>query len=152
LLGRLDAKDWHRPTVAGTWRVRDIAAHILDGCLRRLSFHRDRLPPPPPDRPFDNERDFVEFINELNRSWVTVAARLSPRVLTDLLSQTVTALADFVEQIPLDSPGRFPVSWAGEDWLSPAWFDIGRDFTELWHHQAQVRLAVEAEPMHDPRH
>jgi uncharacterized protein (TIGR03083 family) len=152
LLGRIDAEDWLRPTAAGTWRVRDVAAHILDGCLRRLSFHRDGLPPPPPDRPFANERDFVEFINELNRSWVSVATRFSPRVLTELLSQTVSALADFVEVIPLDGPGLFPVSWAGEDQPSPAWFDIGRDFTELWHHQAQVRLALQAEPVRDPRH
>jgi uncharacterized protein (TIGR03083 family) len=152
LLSRLSPDDWLRPTVAGTWRVRDVVAHILDGCLRRLSFHRDGLPPPRPRLPITAEHDFVEFINELNRNWIGAATRLSPRVLTDLLSQTVLRLADFVEDIPLDSPGLFPVSWAGDEQPSPAWFDVGRDFTELWHHQAQVRLAVHAEPSRDPRY
>ena len=36
----------------------------------------------------------------------------------------------------------FPVSWAGEQ-ESANWFDIAREFTERWHHQQQIRLAVE---------
>jgi hypothetical protein len=43
----------------------------------------------------------------------------------------------------------FPVSWAGEA-ASTAWFDLAREFTEVWHHQAQVREAVGA-PAADPR-
>src|SRR5258708_8624968 len=36
----------------------------------------------------------------------------------------------------------FPVSWAGEE--EPAtWFDTAREFTERWHHQQQIRLAVD---------
>jgi hypothetical protein len=61
-----------------------------------------------------------------------------------------TALADFVESLPDDAPALFPVSWAGED-ESEGWFDIGREFTELWHHQAQVRDAVGAPPLTHPR-
>ena len=30
LLRALDPADWERPTVAGAWRVRDVAAHLLD--------------------------------------------------------------------------------------------------------------------------
>ncbi len=37
LLSGLSAADWERPTVAGTWRVRDVAAHLLDTDLRRIS-------------------------------------------------------------------------------------------------------------------
>src|SRR4051794_38940021 len=33
LLRGLAAADWERPTVVGAWRVRDIAAHLLDGDL-----------------------------------------------------------------------------------------------------------------------
>src|SRR5688572_13837880 len=40
---------------------------------------------------------------------------------------------------------------AGEDQPSPGWFDVGRDFIELWHHRTQVRLALHAEPSRDPR-
>jgi hypothetical protein len=35
----------------------------------------------------------------------------------------------------------FPVSRAGED-QSANWFDTAREFTERWHHQQQIRLAV----------
>jgi uncharacterized protein (TIGR03083 family) len=152
LLRGLDAEDWLRPTLAPAWRVRDVAAHVLDGILRRLSFHRDRHPPPTPSRPIATDRAFVEFINDLNQRWVDVSVRLSPRILTDLLSLATTALADFVEQTPLESPGLFPVSWAGEERPSAAWLDIGRDFTELWHHQAQIRLATRNDASPDPRY
>jgi len=33
------------------------------------------------------------------------------------------------------------VSWAGEE-ESANWFDTAREFTERWHHQQQIRLAV----------
>jgi hypothetical protein len=41
LLRALESGDWERPTVAGAWRVRDVAAHLLDGDLRKLAAHRD---------------------------------------------------------------------------------------------------------------
>jgi uncharacterized protein (TIGR03083 family) len=148
LLRSLPPEDWNRPTVAGTWRVRDVVAHMLDTALRRLSFHRDGLTVAP--RTFEGERDLVAFINELNASWVSVAAeRLSPRVLTDLYAAVSPQLADFMESLPLDAPARIPVSWAGEQ-ASVNWLDIGREFTEIWHHGAQVRRAVGAAPFRDP--
>jgi hypothetical protein len=47
LLRGLAQEDWSRPTVAGAWTVKDVAAHLLDVQLRRLSAQRDgaRLPP-----------------------------------------------------------------------------------------------------------
>ena len=117
--------------------------------MRRLSFDRDRLPPPAPRRPISGERDFVAFINELNREWVEAARRLSPRVLTDLHASVSLDLAAFFEQAPLDAPALFGVSWAGES-ESKAWFDIGREFTEQWHHQAQIRDAVGAPAASNP--
>src|SRR5262245_18915544 len=81
VLRQLAPGDWQRSTVAGAWRVRDVLAHLLDTTLRRLSFQRDLLVPPPPSRPIASERDFVAFINGLNASWVEAAQRLSPRVL-----------------------------------------------------------------------
>ena len=149
LLERLDASDWDRPTVAGTWLVRDVVAHLLDTTMRRLSFHRDRHQPPAPERPPSNEREFVEFINTLNRQWVVLARRMSPRVLTELYARTSEELADFVESLPLDADALFPVSWAGEH-ASAGWFDIGREFTEQYHHQMQIRDAVGAAPLGNP--
>jgi uncharacterized protein (TIGR03083 family) len=151
LLRTLAPADWERSTLAGSWTVRDVVAHLLDGALRRLSFHRDRLPPPVPDSPIVSDRDFVEFINRLNAEWVRTARRFSPRVLTDLYARSASELADFFESLPMDTPALFPVSWAGEA-HSAGWFDIGREFTEVWHHQQQIRLAVGAASLSDPRY
>jgi uncharacterized protein (TIGR03083 family) len=151
LLRRLPADAWQRPTIAGSWVVRDIVAHLVDLTFRRLSFHRDRMPPPPPRRPIESEHDFVDFINGLNRDFVEATHRFSPHVLTDLFEKASTELADFFEQLPVDAPALFPVSWAGEQ-TSEGWFDVGREFTELWHHQAQIRLAVGVPSLAAPRY
>jgi len=150
LLRHLPTEAWDRPTSAGAWLVRDVVAHLLDSTLRRLAFHRDGMTPPPPSRPITSEHDFVSFINDLNAQWVTAAKRLSPRVLTDLYDRASGDAAGWFEALPLDAPALFAVSWAGED-ASAGWFDIGREFTELWHHQAQIRLAVDAPQLEDPR-
>ncbi|HVL66328.1 MAG TPA: maleylpyruvate isomerase family mycothiol-dependent enzyme [Vicinamibacterales bacterium] len=151
LLRGLGPDDWHRLTIAGTWTVRDVVAHLVDLSFRRLSFHRDRMVPPPPPRPITSEREFVDFINGLNAEWIGAMRRLSPRVLTDLFEKASADLADWFEALPLDAPALFGVSWAGEQ-TSEGWFDVGREFTELWHHQEQIRLAVGAPPLEDPRH
>ena len=151
LLRGLDAGHWQHPTIAGTWTVRDIVAHLVDLTFRRLSFHRDRMTPPPPSSPIRSERDFVDFINGLNAQWVDVTQRFSPRVLTDLFEKASADLADWFEALPLEAPALFGVSWAGEQ-ESEGWFDVAREFTELWHHQQQIRLAVGAPPLPDPRY
>jgi hypothetical protein len=149
LLRGLPAEAFDLPTVAGTWRVRDVVAHLVDVGLRRLSFHRDGHQPPAPAQPPRTEREFVAFINGLNAHWVEAARRISPRLLTDLYEFTGAALADFAESFPDRGTALFPVSWAGEG-KSEGWFDLGREFTEHWHHQAQVRAAVAASPLRDP--
>jgi uncharacterized protein (TIGR03083 family) len=149
ILRRLPRDAWDRPTAAGTWTVRDVLAHLVDGTMRRLSFHRDGVTPPPPPRPITRERDFVAFINELNREWVVLARRFSPRLLTGLYASASLDLATFFEDLPLEAPALFGVSWAGEV-ESRAWFDIGREFTEHWHHQAQIREAAGEPPPSNP--
>ena len=151
VLRGLAPADWDRATLAGTWTVRDVTAHVIDVTLRRLSFGRDRMAPPPPPFPIQNERDFVRFINGLNHEWVSATSRYSPRVLTDLFELASTQLADYVEAQSLDELALFGVSWAGE-MNSEGWFDIAREFTELWHHQMQIRLAVGAPVLEDSRY
>jgi uncharacterized protein (TIGR03083 family) len=148
LLRALGRDDWERSTMAGTWRVRDVVAHLLDTALRRISFHRDGLIPPPAAGPATVGRDLVRFIDTLNATWIRAAGRLSPRVLTDLYARASTELADFVETLNPDAPAVFPVSWAGET-HSLQWLDIGREFTEVWHHGSQIRDAVGAGPFLD---
>lgn len=148
LLRGLQPDDWKRPTLAGTWRVRHVAAHLCDTALRRLSLHRDRRMPPPGPRG-TSERDLTLFINDLNATWIHAAERFSPRVLTDLYAHASEELAAFIETLdPLDT-ALLPVSWAG-DTVSPQWLDIGREFTEIWHHGSQIRDAVGAGPFRDP--
>ena len=83
LLRGLDSADWARQTIAPAWRVRDVAAHLLDGALRRLSFDRDKhsLRSAPPS----SFEEVVRLINGLNASGVSYADRLSPRMLIELL-------------------------------------------------------------------
>jgi hypothetical protein len=50
-----------------------------------------------------------------------------------------------MEGLSLDDPTFLPVSRAGEDG-NHAWLDIGREFTEQWHDQMQIRDAVGAPP------
>jgi hypothetical protein len=148
LLRMLPDEAWTRRTVAGTWRVRDVVAHLLDGTIRRLGFHRDGHPPPAPSHSVTSERELAVFLNRLNAEWITATQRISPRLLTDLFDETSARWAIHVEHLPLDGRAPFPVSWAGDaDYASDAWFDLGREFTELVHHQAQIRDAVGAAPL-----
>jgi uncharacterized protein (TIGR03083 family) len=151
LLRGLTPADWERPTVVEAWVVRDIVAHLVDVTFRRLSFHRDGLRPPAPIVPINSDRDLVGFINGLNAQWIATAKRFSPRVLTDLLQRASTDAADWFEELSLDAPALFGVSWAGER-TSEGWFDIGREFTELWHHQEQIRMALGVLSLADSRY
>jgi uncharacterized protein (TIGR03083 family) len=141
LLGSLEDADWQRPTLAGAWRVRDVAAHLLDGDLRKLSFHRDGHPPPAPTVAITGERELTAYIDQLNAGWVEVARRLSPRLLTRLLAVSGPEVAAFVESLDPQAKALFPVAWAGED-ASLNWMDTGREYTERWHHQQQIREAT----------
>lgn len=149
LLRSLDAGDWDRPAV-GTWRVRDVAAHLLDSALRRLSLDRDRHRPPPPDHDISAYRGLVDFLNQLNATWVDAASRLSPRVITDLLEFVDPQVADYFESLDPEAPAAFAVDWAGES-ESRVWMDVAREFTERWHHQQQIREAVGAPGLDEPR-
>jgi uncharacterized protein (TIGR03083 family) len=148
LLRGLSLEAWERPTLAGDWKVRDVAAHLLDGDLRRLSAERDRHRPAP-DRDISSEANLVAFLNDLNADWVRASRRLSPRVLGDLLEATGAQVSAFFAARDLEGPALHPVAWAGET-ASAAWFDLGREYTERWHHQQQIRLAVGAPLLDGP--
>ena len=142
LLRGLAPADWSRPTACALWSVKDIAAHLLDGNVRRLSFGRDGLEAVP-DMAIAGYSDLVRYLNRLNAEWTTATRRLSPRVLVDLLDFTGGQVHAFFRSLDPHSPALFPVSWAGED-VSPNWFDLGREYTERWLHQQQIREAVGA--------
>ncbi|HET7746502.1 MAG TPA: maleylpyruvate isomerase N-terminal domain-containing protein [Vicinamibacteria bacterium] len=149
LLRGLPASDWARPATA-RWTVRDVAAHLLDTDVRRLSFHRDRHPVPPPDRAIDGYDALAAVLHGLNAEWIAAARRLSPAVLVDLLAVAGEQSARFLSSLDPQAVALWPVAWAGES-ESRNWMDVGREYTERWHHQQQVREAVGAPLLVEPR-
>src|SRR5207248_9929338 len=103
LLRRLGPDDWTRPTVCKGWAVRDIASHLLDVEIRRLSFSRDRYDPPRPESPVTSNSDLVQFLNRLNADWIRAAGRISPGVLLDLLSFMGPLVAAHVESLDMNA-------------------------------------------------
>ncbi len=137
LLRSLTAAEWELQTLAPKWKVKDVTAHLLDTQLRKLSIVRDGyLPPAPPIT------DLTAFINQLNHEGVTLYRRLSPPVLISLMELASRESAAYHASLDPFSPAAFAVSWAGEE-TSLNWFDTAREFTERWHHQQQIRLAVD---------
>jgi len=143
LLRGLAPADWERPTAAGAWRVRDVAAHLLDVDVRRLSLQRDGAALLAPETPISGYADLVAFLNRLNAEWVAAAKRISPRLLTDFLAATGPEVSRLFAGLDPFGPALFSVAWAGEA-ESAHWFDVAREYTERWHHQQQIRDAVGA--------
>lgn len=142
LLRGLSPDDWQRPTLARLWTVQDIAAHLLDGYLRRLSLQRDGWSGDPPVE-IGSYGDLLAYLNRLNADWVRAFRRVSPGVLIDLLERWGPESSLYLASLDPQGKAFFPVAWAGED-ESAAWFDVAREYTERWHHQQQIRHALDA--------
>jgi len=140
LLKGLSAEDWSKPTVCPLWSVKDIAAHLLDTNFRRISALRDNYSGEKAEG-IDTYHGLVDYLNRLNAEWVKAARRLSPPILIDLLEQTGLQVYQLFSSLDPAAPARISVAWAGED-KSTNWFDIAREYTEKWHHQQQIRMAV----------
>lgn len=141
LLRSLTPEEWERQTVSPKWNVKDVAAHLLDTALRGVSFSRDGYAPPTPN--IDSLAALGVYINRLNEEGVKVYRRLSPEVLISLMETACTQLAEYHARRDPFAQAPYGVSWAGEE-KSANWFDTAREYTERWHHQQQIRLAVES--------
>lgn len=140
LLQSLSPDDWEKPTVARLWKVRDVAAHLLDGNIRVISTYRDGHFTAP-DREINSYDDLVAYLNQLNADFVKAAQRMSPVLLTELLESTGRQYVQLMQQQDLQADAMYAVSWAGEA-VSKNWFHIAREYTEKWHHQQQIRDAI----------
>jgi uncharacterized protein (TIGR03083 family) len=140
LLRSLNQDDWEKQTVAPRWKVKDVAAHLLDTQLRKLSVVRDEYMPEA--RNFASNVDLVSFINRLNHEGVSIYRRLSPNVLISLMEFASRESVKYHLSLDPFAKARFAVSWAGEE-ESQNWFDTAREYTERWHHQQQIRLATD---------
>jgi uncharacterized protein (TIGR03083 family) len=139
LLESLEPHEWDLQTIAPRWRVRDVAAHLLDTPLRKLSMVRDRCFVEAVE--IKSHDDLVALVNRMNNEGVGVYRRLSPTLLIDLMRLACAQSAQFHEALDPFAHAAFPVSWAGET-ASLNWFDTARELTERWHHQQQIRLAT----------
>jgi uncharacterized protein (TIGR03083 family) len=139
LLGSLAPEDWEKQTLAPKWKVKDVAAHLLDTQTRKLAAARHGYKP-------ENSRKLtsaklVTLINTLNAEGVCKYRRLPPDELISKMQAASRESAEYHLALDPFAPAMFPVSWAGEE-ESLNWFDTAREFTERWHHQQQIRLAV----------
>jgi uncharacterized protein (TIGR03083 family) len=139
LLSSLLPAEWDLQTVAPRWKVQDVAAHLLDTALRKLSMVRDSWFVEAVE--IGSPQDVVDLVNRLNREGVAVYRRLSPPVLIGLMRTACEQTASFHEALDPFGLAAFSVSWAGEE-ISLNWFDTARELTERWHHQQQIRLAT----------
>jgi len=139
LLRSLEPSEWDLQTISSLWKVRDVAAHLLDTALRKLSMVRDSCTVEAVD--IGSPQDLITLVNRLNRDGVTVYRRLSPPILIDMMKVACEQSACFHESLDPFAPAAFAVSWAGEE-ASLNWFDTARELTERWHHQQQIRLAT----------
>ena len=124
-------EDWHKPTAAPGWSVGDVVAHLTDTAIRRLSTGRDGHLHTPPAGGLHATADLLAFINHLNAEWIAASRRVSPRLSIELLDVAGRQLIDFLESQDLQA----------------AWLDIGREYTERWHHHQQIVEAVGGRPL-----
>ncbi len=135
LLESLGPEDWSK-RVSPAWTVQDVVAHLIDSSLRRLSAQRDGYTAPGALSTGDYET-LLAYLNRLNADWVRAMQRLSPRVLIDLVVTSDKELMELFAGLDPNGPAMWPVAWAGET-ESRNWFDIGREYTEKWHHIQQI--------------
>jgi uncharacterized protein (TIGR03083 family) len=140
LLESLTPEEWEAQTVARLWKVKDVAAHLLDGNIRALSIQRDdyfgEVPPA-----IDGYESLVGWLNELNADWVKASRRISPKVMVLLHKATGPLVSEYFASLEPYDKAVFGVEWAGEQ-ESYNWMHVAREYTEKWLHQQQIRDAV----------
>jgi len=139
LLRGLAPEDWEKQTLAPRWKVKDVAAHLLDTQIRKLAAARHGYKA-------ENSKKLspaklVSLINTLNAEGVRQYRQLHPEELISRMEAASRESAEYHKALDPFATAMFPVSWAGEE-QSTNWFDTAREFTERWHHQQQIRLAV----------
>jgi uncharacterized protein (TIGR03083 family) len=139
LLTSLSPDDWNKPTPAKLWTVKDVAGHLLDGNVRDIAALDNYAPPV--SAQINSYQDLVNYLNELNAVWVNAMKRMSPQLLLQLLKTTGPKFIEYMHTLDPFKPAKYSVAWAGEE-QSLNWFHIAREYTEKWHHQQQIREAV----------
>ncbi len=146
VLETLAPEEWDLPTPCPGWSVHDLAAHILGDEVGQLSMGRDDYHASLIDA--NDWAGLVKGLNDMNEQWVTAMKRVSPRLMIDLLKSTGERVNRHLQSLDPHSTGPV-VSWASPD-PAPMWLHIAREYTERWHHQQQIREALDRPPLTDP--
>lgn len=148
LLRGLNSSDWLKPSPIDGRTIKDLVSHIIDGSLRNLSIQRDNFVDNTNVPSINSYKDLVDYIQKLNKDWMNVSRRLSPAILIDLLEYSDKQYHEFLKTKNPKDKAIFSVAWAGES-ESENWFDTAREYTEKWHHQMQIRLALDKQILLD---
>src|SRR5436309_16030715 len=79
LLSSLTSSEWAVQTIVPRWKVRDVAAHLLDTALLKLSMARASWYVTSVD--FRSPHDLITLVDRLHRVVVTVYRRLGPSLV-----------------------------------------------------------------------
>jgi len=142
LLKSISDKEWNKSSPVKGRTVKDLVSHLVDSSLRRISLQRDGHSSLAVKENIETYTDLVDYIQKLNRDWMDITDRLSPRILIDLLEYAERELFEFFKTLDPNDKAIFSVAWAGEK-ESENWFDIAREYTEKWHHQMQIRMSLD---------
>lgn len=137
----LSADDWNAPTACAGWTVKDVAAHLLDTGMRRVSSLRDGYHPPASAEDLSEFDALVAYLNRLNEAWVSVFRRVSPAQIVDLMADLEGKLYPAFKALDMNATAGISVAWTGEP-TAPVWLDVAREYTERWMHQMHIRDAV----------
>ena len=139
-LADLRPDEWTLPTALPGRTVKDLAAHLVDGSIRRISMQRDHYFVEH-GRDLSQLNTLIDYIQLLNKEWILAMRRVSTRVLVDMIKRYDKEVFELFSRLKSDDEALYPVAWAFQS-SSPNWFDIAREYTEKWHHQMQMRMAT----------
>ena len=117
-----------------------MTAHLLDTSIRYITAGRDNYLVQRGVSIRDND-DLIKWLNQLNNEWVNALKSVSPAILIEWIAAAGKLQNELLKKVNLFEQAPFPVSWAGES-VSLNWFHMAREYTERWHHQQQIRDAV----------
>jgi hypothetical protein len=128
LLKSLAPTDWSRDTPCPGWKVLGLVSHLVNGDLGVLSRNRDHyLGTRPPDGA--DESEFIEWLDELMKEWVSATRGLSPKVAIGLLSWSGPQIVEhFAAQDQMARTAH--IQWAGPE-PCPVWLNQVRELSEF---------------------
>ena len=140
LLKSLKPSDWDKKTVCSDWTIRDIAIHLLDTNIRKLSTGRDGHSYLK-NKQFATYEELIIHLNQLNADYINAMRRVSTNILIEMIEKYQHELLNYFDELDPFDMTISPDSWAGKE-HSENWFDIAREYSERWLHQQQIRFAL----------